>query len=111
MGPAAEAEIVFAPAVVPSVHDSSAATPDASVCRVAGLAGRVMPPPPVTVKMMLLSATGLLYASRTDTAGSMATALPTVAAWPLPALTLMLVAGPAVPVAVKLTVGRPGDVA
>src|SRR5688500_12376567 len=34
MRPAVDAEMVFAPAVVPSVHDSSAAMPDAFVCRV-----------------------------------------------------------------------------
>src|SRR5688500_13420243 len=41
MRPGAEAVIVFALAVVPSVHDSRAAMPDAPVCRVAGLAREV----------------------------------------------------------------------
>jgi len=39
------AEIVFAPAVVPSVHDVSCTKPPASVDNPAGEAGTVLPPP------------------------------------------------------------------
>ncbi len=60
MRPAADAEMPLIPAFVPSVHASSAATPDALVWRVTGLAGSVLPPPPVIVKRTSASATGLL---------------------------------------------------
>jgi hypothetical protein len=44
------------------------------------------PPPELTVKVTVTPDTGLLLASRTSTLGAVATAVPTVADWLLPAL-------------------------
>src|SRR5437763_1207970 len=77
---------VFGPAVVPRVQLVTAATPLALVV----WAAPVMPLPPVPgAKVTATPATGLPKASRTITAGGTATAVPTVAAWPSPALIAM----------------------
>src|SRR5262245_54483307 len=76
---------VFAPAVVPSVQLVSAAMPLALVAIVAGDAGVIVPPPPVTVNVTFTPLTGLLKASRTNTDGSVGRIVPTVATCPLPA--------------------------
>ena len=72
-----------------------------------------LPPPPVTANVTLMPATGLLLASRMMTLGGTETALPAVALWLLPALTAIELAGPAVPVALKVIglPARPADVA
>jgi hypothetical protein len=66
---------VFAPAVVPSVQDVTAAIPPALV--VAGVVGLTVPPPDATAKVTATPATGLLNWSRTITEGGVATAVPT----------------------------------
>ena len=70
--------LLFAPAVGPSVQLVSAAIPLALVFTTAGDAGTVAPPPAVTVKVTATFGTGLLPASRTTTAGGIATVVPTM---------------------------------
>ncbi len=94
---------VFVPAVVPRVQLPTVAMPEESV--VAELPV-IEPPPEATAKVTTTPDTGLLFASVTSTLGLVATAVPTVADWLLPAFRVILVAGPAVPVAVKVT-GEP----
>ena len=50
----------MAPATVPSVQLVTVAMPLALVCTVAGDAGVIAPPPPVTVNVTETPATGLL---------------------------------------------------
>src|SRR5256885_4646498 len=80
---------------------------------VTAVAGSTVPPPEATSNVTETPPTGLPNWSRTTTDGSVATAVPTVADWPSPALTAMLPASPAVPVAVNVTglPVRPVDVA
>ena len=54
------------------------------------------PPPEATAKVRVTPETGLSLASVTSTLGSVATAVPTVAAWPPPAFAVILPTGPAV---------------
>ena len=82
--PVAVAVSEFAPAAVPSVQEVSAATPLAFV-RI-GVAGLTLPLPAAGANVTETPATGLLNWSRTSTAGGVATAVPTVAVWLLPAL-------------------------
>src|SRR5713101_6869724 len=89
---------VFDPAVVPSVQDVTAAMPPTLV--VTGVVGVTVPPPTVTAKVTATPATGLPLASFTITEGAIATAVPTVAVWVLPAFTATWVAVPAVTVSV-----------
>jgi hypothetical protein len=77
--PLTAAVTVLAPAVVPSVHDVSAAKPDASVVTVPPLAGDVDPPPLAIVKVTTMPTTGLPLTSRTTTRGGIVTVPPTVA--------------------------------
>src|SRR5206468_12045978 len=70
---------VFAPAVVPSVHDVIVAFPDASVSTVEPLTGLMLPPPPMTSKRTPTLASGLLFESVTFTTGAVATAEPAMA--------------------------------
>ena len=93
---------VFMPVVVPRVHEVTVAMPLALVAT--AVVGTTAPPPETTANVTETPATGLPNWSRTTTDGSVATAVPTVADWPLPALTAMLPASPAVPVAVNRTV-------
>src|SRR5438876_1076563 len=86
---------VFVPADVPSVHERSVAMPAPSVGTVVPVAGFVEPPPPVTSNFTPTPATGFPLASRTITDGAVATALPAVALWPLPAFTAICDAPPA----------------
>src|SRR5205823_13463806 len=74
----------FGPAVVPSVQEVSAATPLAFV-RI-GVVGLTLPLPAAGANVTETPATGLLHWPRTITAGGVATAVPTVAAWLFPAL-------------------------
>jgi hypothetical protein len=60
------------------------------------------PPPLATAKVTLTPETGFPCESVTRTLGGVATTLPTVALWLLPALIAMVFAAPAVPVAVKV---------
>src|SRR5439155_7946909 len=92
---------VFGPAVVPSVHEVTAAIPLAPV--VTGVVGVTEPPPDATANVTLTPPTGLPCASRTITEGATGTAVPAVADWPSPALIAIELAAPAVPVAVKVT--------
>src|SRR5690349_9376897 len=101
VSPAALAVSVFGPALVPRVHEVTAAIPLAPV--VTAVVGATVPPPDATANVTATPATGLLFASRTITDGGVATAVFTVAVWLLPALTAMLPALPAVPVAVNVT--------
>src|SRR5256885_51247 len=75
---------VFDPAAGPRVHAVTVAMPSAPV--VTGLVGVTLPPPAPGAKVTATPATGLPKASPTITAGGTATAVPTVAAWPSPAL-------------------------
>jgi hypothetical protein len=102
---------VLVPAVVPSVHDVTAAMPLPFV--VTGVVGVTVPPPDATAKVTATPATGLLNWSRTITEGGVTTAVPTVAVWAFPALMAREAAAPVVPVAVKVTglPARPLDVA
>jgi hypothetical protein len=67
---------VFVPAVVPSVHDVTAAMPLPLV--VTGVVGLTVLPPDATANVTATPATGLLNWSRTITEGGVATAVPTV---------------------------------
>ncbi len=53
----------------------------------------IEPPPEATAKVTATPDTGLLFASVTSTLGAMATAVPTVADWLLPAFRVILVGG------------------
>src|SRR5206468_2262366 len=92
--PVAGGVSVFGPAVVPSVQDVTAAMPLLPV--VTGAVGLPVPPPDATANVTATPATGLLFASRTITEGSTATAEPAVADWLFPALTAIELAAPAV---------------
>src|SRR3990172_8143405 len=92
---------VLAPAVVPRVQLVTVAMPLELVA--IAVVGSTVPPPPVTANVTSVPATGLPLASLTRTAGSIATAVPPVADWASPALSAIVVAAPAVPVAVKVT--------
>src|SRR5258708_4579159 len=107
--PAPLATTVFAlPAVRPSVHVESDATPalfDTTVAALVGLidpAAAPVPPVALSVKVTLNPVTGLLFTSRTITDGA-ATADPTVAVCDVALLARKFVAVFAVPVAVKDT--------
>src|SRR5712692_4266935 len=89
---------VFGPAVVPSVQEVTAAMPLAFVST--AVVGLTVPPPVATAKVTAMPATELPLASRTITDGGVATAVPTVAVWALPAFTATWVAAPAVTVTV-----------
>jgi hypothetical protein len=94
--PASDPEVavsVFAPAVMPRVHEVRVAIPDAFV--VTADAGRREPPPEATAKVTETPATTLPPESVTRTDGAIATALPAVAVWLLPALTAIVAAEPA----------------
>src|SRR5439155_1346746 len=99
--PAAVAVSVFGPAVVPSVHEDTAAIPPGPV--VTGVVGFTVPLPAAGANVTATLATGLLNWSWTITAGGVVTAVPTAADWLLPALTAIEVGAPAGPVAVKVT--------
>ena len=82
--PLEDAVRVFMPAVVPSVHDVSAAMPLAFVRT--GVVGFTLPLPDPGVNVTATPATGLLNWSRTITAGGVWTGVPAVPVWLLPAL-------------------------
>src|SRR5437868_15289411 len=88
-------------AAVPSVQEFTAATPLALV--VTGAAGSTVPLSPAVANVTATPGTGLANWSRTITDGGVATAVPTVAAWLLPAFNAIWVAAPAAPVAVNVT--------
>src|SRR5213596_3724582 len=92
---------VFGPAVVPSVHEVTAAIPSAPV--VTGVVGVTEPPPDATANVTATPATGFPFASCTITDGPTATAVPAVADWLFPPLSAIVLAAPAVPVAVNVT--------
>src|SRR5439155_1198859 len=71
-------------AAVPSVQEFTAAKPLALV--VTGAAGSTVPLSPAGANVTATPGTGLSNWSRTSTAGGVATAVPTVAVWLLPAL-------------------------
>src|SRR5207247_2593243 len=92
---------VFVPAVVPTAHEVTAAIPSAPV--VTGVVGVTVPPPDATANVTATPATGFPFASCTITDGPTATAVPAVADWLFPPLTAIVLAAPAVPVAVNVT--------
>ena len=99
---------VFEPAVVPRVHDVSAATPEEFV--VTAEDGSREPLPDATAKVTEVPDTGLPPESVTITEGAVATALPAVALWPLPAFIAMVVAAPTVTVTEAVaTVSAPSE--
>ena len=108
--PALAAVSVFVPAVAPSVQLPAAAMPEALVVAAAPV---TEPPPETTAKVTATPGTGLLLASVTSTLGAIVTAVPTVAVWPSPAFTSILLGAPLTPVAVKVSGGpaRPTAVA
>src|SRR5207247_1407413 len=93
VSPLAVAVRVFGPAVGARVHEVTVAMPLASV--VTGVVGLTVPPPEATPNVTATPPTGLPCVSRTITEGSTATAVPVVAAWPLPALMAIELAAPA----------------
>jgi hypothetical protein len=92
---------VFDPAVVPRVHEVTAAMPEEFVDTV--VVGRRDPPPDATAKVTAVPDTRLPPESVTMTDGAVETADPAVAVWLLPAFTAMVVAAPAVTVTVDVT--------
>src|SRR5436309_2096885 len=90
---------LFGPAVPPSVQLPTVAIPLAFVV---ALPPVTLPPPAVTANVTPTPATGLLCASVTSTAGGVATALPAIALCASPALFVIDVGAPAVPVAVNV---------
>ena len=105
LGTVAEADTVLLllPTVDPKVQLVSVATPLTSVVRIAGLAGTIDPPPPVTVNVTDTPETGFPPTSVTFTEGGAATAVLTVALWETAELAAMVFAGPAVLEAVNVT--------
>ena len=85
------AVIVFAPAVVPRVHEPTVAIPDEFVVAVRPVPE---PPPVATAKVTEAPVTALPPESVTRTAGAIDTAEPAVADWELPALSAIVVAAP-----------------
>src|SRR5689334_8768268 len=73
---------VLAPATSPKVQPPTAATPSAPVVADAPVTA---PPPAPIANVTATPATGVPPASRTTTAGGVATVVPTVADWPSPA--------------------------
>jgi hypothetical protein len=94
------AVMVFEPAEFPSVQLPTAAIPFAFDVADVPVAE---PPPDATANVTATPLTGLAYASVTNTLGGTATAVFTVADCALPALIAIVVAAPAVPVAVNVT--------
>jgi len=97
--PADVAVTVFAPTVVPNVRTVDA-LPSAPV---EVEVDDKDPPPAVTANVTLAPLTGLLFASLTITTKGLGSVVPTDALCPFPENRDMLVAGPAVPVALKVT--------
>jgi hypothetical protein len=93
---------VFVPAVVPSVQLVTAAIPLLPVRTT--VVGTTVPPPEATANVTLVPDTGLLNASRTITAGGIATVAPTVALWLFPVLTAIDAAAAAFTVTVACCV-------
>src|ERR1041384_7094094 len=87
-------------AVEPSVQLPTAPVPAAPVVPTAPVSE---PLPAVTLNVTCTPDTGFAKASFTTTAGGVATLVPAVAVWPSPAFLATDAAGPAVPVAVKVT--------
>ena len=83
---------VLAPAVVPSVQLPTVAMPEALVVAEAPV---TEPPPAVAAKVTVTPGQTLLRESLTITLGAVATAVPTVAVWLLPAFTVIDAGGPA----------------
>ena len=71
--------LLLVPAVVPSTHELSAATPELLVTTVAPLGELMDPPPEATANVTLTPDLGLLLASVTNTEGAVVTAVPTAA--------------------------------
>src|SRR5579864_340206 len=100
VSPVDVAVTVLAPAVVPRVQVVSVAWPAPSV--MIGVVGLIEPFPTVTAKVTLTPETGLPCVSVTSTEGAV-TEVPTVAEAGGVLAAAMVVAAPAVPVAVKVT--------
>lgn len=95
---------VFDPAVVPNVHAGDVAIPELFVVTDPEVAKE--PPPEATAKTTDTPCTAFPAESVTSTDGEVDTAVPATADCPLPAFTAMVMAAPAVPVAVKV-IGEP----
>ena len=107
--PAAVAVTLFAPAVVPSVHEVSVATPLAFVLTLPPLAGTVLPPPLATVKVTDTPLTGLPPASVTRTLGGALTAVPAGALCVVVDTAAIVLAAPAFTVMVPDVIVSTGD--
>src|SRR5207302_7223463 len=95
-----EAANVFCPAVGLSVQLPTVATPLAFVV---WLPPVIVPFPGATANVTATPATALPNSSVTSTEGGIGTAVPAGTVWPLPSCTAIVVAAPAVPVAVNVT--------
>src|SRR5438128_2215231 len=92
---------VFSPAVALSVQEVRAAIPSAPL--LTGVVGVTVPLPAAGVNVTATCATGFPFASLTITDGGDVTAVPAVADWLVGLFAAIVVAVPAVPVAVKVT--------
>ena len=101
--PLTVAVIVLDPALGPSVHELSAATPALFVVTVLPLADDTAPPPAMTANTMLTPDTGFPLASFTITEGAVGNAVATGPVCASPAFFARLAAAPAVPVAPNVT--------
>src|SRR5437016_1409110 len=81
------ADMVLAPAVVPSVHAPTDAIPDPFVVAVAPV---TEPPPDVTANVTLTPPMGLPFTSFTITLGATGTDVFTLAVWLLPPFTAIV---------------------
>src|SRR5205085_1880675 len=108
---------VFVPAAVelndPVICPPGLVVPTGCVTVLPVAGGSTGPLAPVVANVTAAPGTGLANWSRTITDGGVTTAVPTVAAWSLPAFNAISLAAPAVPVAVKATglPVRPAEVA
>src|SRR3972149_3060145 len=93
--------MVLAGPARPGGPEVPAAPPAALV--VTAVVGATVPPPEATANVTETPATGLPNGSATRTEGEVATAVPTGALWPFPALIAMLLAASAAPLAVNVT--------
>ena len=91
----AVSELLPVPAPGPSVQLVRVATPAASVLTTAGLAGTVVPPPAVMVKVTPKPETGFPLASVTLTEGGAPTAVPAVALCEVALFAVIVRAAPA----------------
>src|SRR5437660_10616784 len=84
--------LLFVPAVLPSVQETTWAIPLPFVAT--GVVGLTVPPPVATANVTAVPSTAFVARSRTSTDGAIATAVPAAADCPSPALIEIVVALP-----------------